>query len=371
MNIVIFGLTISSAWGNGHATLWRGLTKALVQKACRITFFERDTPYYAAHRDFIGAKDVGVVLYSDWDEIESRAQEKLRDADVVMVSSYCPDGAVAAELAGPAYQVRILYDLDTPVTLRSLREGEALSWLGATGFAPYDLVLSFTGGRAVEMLRAHGARRVDTLYGFVDPEVHRPVQRLDRFTCDLSFLGTHAADRQAALHELLIAPSSRLTDRKFLIGGAQYPHDFAWRPNIYFVHHLPPDDHPAFYCSSRLTLNITRGVMRELGWCPSGRLFEAAACGTPIVSDCFDGIDAFYEPGKEILLAESCADVAAAIALSDAELREIALAARARALAEHTAADRADQLLAAVEACRHSDEPPRPHSLADLALEER
>lgn len=365
MNIVVFGLTISSSWGNGHATQWRGLIKALAERGCRTTFFERDQPYYATHRDFGGTSDVKVVLYSDWSEVRAAAAASVRDADVVIVSSYCPDGAEAAELQGPAYQVRVLYDLDTPVTLDLLERGEVPSFLGPAMFEPFDLVLSFTGGPVLDRLTAYGARRVGALYGFVDPALHRRVRPRSRFRADLSFLGTYAEDRQQALDELFITTARRQGDRRFLIGGAQYPADFAWQPNIFFVHHLAPGEHAAFFSSSRLTLNVTRGIMKRFGWCPSGRLFEAAACGTPIISDRFDGIDAFFKPGEELLLADSAADVEAALQLSGTDLGQIADAALARVLSEHTAGNRAEELITAVEACRLPSEPftPDVHAL--------
>jgi spore maturation protein CgeB len=212
-------------------------------------------------------------------------------------------------------------------------------------------VLSYTGGRALRVLRERlGARRVAPLYGHVDPDVHRPSPRAQQYAADLSYLGTYAPDRQQALMALFVdAARSRLALR-FLIGGAQYPQDFPWGPNIYFVRHLPPAEHPAFFCSSRLTLNVTRRAMAEMGWCPSGRLFEATSCGTAVLSDYWDGLEEFFVPGEEILVAENTSDVIAALDLSDAELDRIAAAGRDRTLREHTSAHRAAELVRAVEA---------------------
>jgi spore maturation protein CgeB len=209
----------------------------------------------------------------------------------------------------------------------------------------FDLVLSYTGGTALDVLRTElGAVRVAPLYGHVDPEVHRPVQPVEGFRSDLSYLGTYAADRQAALEALFVEPARQRPERRFLIGGAQYPQDFPWAPNIFFVRHLPPPDHPAFFSSSRLTLNVTRQAMAEMGWCPSGRLFEASACGTPILSDSWEGLDAFFEPGREILVAATAEEAVAALDLSDAELGRIAAASRERTLAEHSSDRRAQEL---------------------------
>jgi spore maturation protein CgeB len=250
--------------------------------------------------------------------------------------------------------MRVFYDLDTPVTLARLEAGEEIGYIGPEGLRGFDLVLSYTGGAALEALEQRlGARRVAPLYGHVDPEVHRPVERQERFASDLSYLGTYAADRQEALDRLLIEPARRLPGRRFLIGGAQYPQDFPWTDNIHFVRHLPPPDHPAFFSSSRLTLNVTRAAMAAMGWCPSGRLFEAAACGTPILSDAWEGLDAFFAPGSEILVAGSTDEAAAAVDIDDAELRRIGRAARERALAEHTSDRRAQGLEAALAAVRH------------------
>jgi spore maturation protein CgeB len=202
--------------------------------------------------------------------------------------------------------------------------------------------LSYTGGAALDVLRNElGASRVAPLYGHVDPGVHRPVAPQAPFASDLSYLGTYAADRQAALETLFVEAAHRRPERRFLIGGAQYPQDFPWAPNIFFVQHLPPPDHPAFFSSSRLTLNVTRQAMAEMGWCPSGRLFEAAACGTPILSDWWEGLDAFFTPGSEILVGRTTDDAVAALDLSDAELERIAQASRERVLSEHTSDHRA------------------------------
>ena len=346
MKIVVFGLTISSSWGNGHATLWRGLCRALAGRGHEVVFFERDTPYYAENRDLHEIPGGRLVLYSDWESIRGSAAAEIADADVAMVTSYCPDGlAATAAVLDARGALRVFYDLDTPVTLSRMARGETTGYIGPDGLAGFDLVLSYTGGVALDELKSRlGARRVAPLYGHVDPETHRPAAPLERFQADLSYLGTYAADRQAALEQLFVEPARLRPGRRFLIGGAQYPQDFPWTDNIFFVRHLPPDEHPAFFCSGRLTLNVTREAMAAMGWCPSGRLFEAAACGVPILSDTWEGLDAFFAPAAEILTAETTEDALAAIDLSDAELNRIAKAARERSLAEHTSVRRAIEL---------------------------
>ena len=346
MKLVIFGLTISSSWGNGHATLWRGLCSALARRGHYIVFFERDVPYYAANRDLYELAGGRLVLYGDWEEVASDAARELADTDVAMVTSYCPDGIVASDLVLASHASRrVFYDLDTPVTLDQLRQGQSLSYIGSRGLSDFDLVLSYTGGAALEELSNRlGAQRVAPLYGSVDPAVHTPVQKVERYRADLSYLGTYAEDRQAVLSELLMEPARRLPLRRFLIGGAQYPTTFPWSENIYFVRHLPPSEHPAFYSSSRLTLNVTRKAMAEMGYCPSGRLFEAAACGAPVLSDWWVGLDKFFQPGQELLVARDTEDAVAAITLTDEELGRIGRNARQRALDEHTAEHRAQEV---------------------------
>jgi spore maturation protein CgeB len=263
-----------------------------------------------------------------------------------MVTSYCPDGLDASTLvleSSPG--LRVFYDLDSGVTLSRVRKGEDVPYLPQDGLGDFDLVLSYTGGRAPEELqRRLGARRVAALYGSVDPETHCQVSPNDALRADLSYLGTYAADRQDALQELFIEPARRRPDRRFLIGGSQYPPNFPWTRNIYYVWHMPPPVHSEFYCSSSLTLNVTRSAMAEMGYCPSGRLFEAAACGTPILTDSWEGLETFFEPGREILVARNADDAVEALEVPREGLRGIAAAARQRTLEQHTAAHRVQEL---------------------------
>src|SRR4051812_9342400 len=237
VKLVVFGLSISSSWGNGHATLWRALCRALARRGHRVVFFERDVPYYAGNRDLTEVPGGELVLYAEWDDVRRRAAREVATADVAMVTSYCPDGLAATDLVlAAARATRVFYDLDTPVTLSRLSAGESIGYIGPGGLSGFDLVLSYTGGAALDALRTRlGARRVAPLYGHVDPEVHRPAEPLERFRADLSYLGTYAEDRQAALEALFVAPARQRPERRFLIGGAQYPKEFPWTDNIYFV----------------------------------------------------------------------------------------------------------------------------------------
>lgn len=353
MKLVIFGLTVSSSWGNGHATLWRGLISALVEQRHRVVFFEKDLPFYVPHRDLRSLPPgAELILYPTWEEVLPRARQELADADVGMVTSYCPEGVAASrEVLDSPVSVRCFYDLDTPITLEREQRGEPVEYMPPEGLGGFDLVLSYTGGQALTALRTVlGARHVAPLYGSVNPGVHHPVAPKNSYQGDLSYLGTYAANRQAALERFFLEPARRLPHRRFVIGGAQYPADFAWTDNLFFVHHLPPAEHPAFYCSSRLTLNVTRGPMAEMGYCPSGRLFEAAACGVPVLSDDWEGLSTFFHPGEELLVARTTEDALAALSRSPEELVRIGQAARERTLTEHTATRRAEELVALLDA---------------------
>jgi spore maturation protein CgeB len=348
VRFTVFGLTISSSWGNGHATPWRGLCRGLAARGHRVTFFERDVPYYAAHRDAPAPDGCDLRLYTEWDDIVGDAQRAADEADVAMVTSYCPDAQAAADLVlGSPADLKVFYDMDAPITLDRLERSAPVEYLPRDGLAGFDLVLSFTGGAALDALRTRlGARAVAPLYGSVDPYVHRPVNVGCARRFDLTYLGTYAPERQQALDALFIEPARQRPDRQFAIAGSLYPATgFPWQANISYLRHLPPPEHPAFYSASNLTLNVTRAPMAAMGFCPSGRLFEAAACGTPVVTDWWEGLDTFFEPGREILVARGADDVTAALDLDGETRRQIGRRARERTLAHHSAQARADQLV--------------------------
>ena len=349
MKFAIFGLTVSSSWGNGHATLWRGLIRALTRQGHEVVFFERDVSYYAGARDLWSLWDgAELVLYPDWESVRARASAEVARSDVAMVTSYCADALPASDLIlAEAPALRCFYDLDTPVTLARLGAGEEVAYVPPYGLGDFDLVLSYTGGEALTALQQRlGAVRVAPLYGHVDPAQHRPSEPVDAFRGALSYLGTYAADRQEALERLFLEPARRRPELRFMLAGSGYPDDFPWTDNIFFMRHLPPPDHPAFFASSRLTLNVTRADMAAMGYCPSGRLFEAAACGVPVLSDAWEGLDSFFEPGREILIARTSEEAVAALDLGDEEIGRVARAARERVLAEHTSEHRARELVA-------------------------
>lgn len=351
MKLVIFGLSVSSAWGNGHATLWRGLLRALIERGHYPVFFERDVPYYAQNRDLWEIEGGELVLYTEWKNILPLAESHLREADIGMITSYCPDAVAATEaVMNSGVPYRVFYDLDTPVTLERAMAGDCVEYLGPRALRDFDLVFSYTGGQALtETQRLFGACEVVPLYGSADPREHRPAAPSPEYEADLSYLGTYAADRQRKLEDLFVEPARRLPEQRFLLGGSQYPDAFPWTGNMRYAGHVPPPAHPQFYCSAKLNLSVTRQAMANMGWCPSGRLFEAAACGAPLLTDYWPGLEEFFEPGREILVAETTEEAIEHLQRPAAELRSIGQAALERVREQHTAAHRAEEFEAAIE----------------------
>ncbi len=353
MKIVVYGLTVTSSWGNGHATTYRSLLKALARRGHRIDFVEKDVEWYRSNRDLPEPDFCTVHLYDDWEPNERSLLGLSADADVVVIGSYFPDAIAATKgLAGRAPV--LFYDIDTPITLRALRERGGTEYLDAALVPEYAAYLSFTGGPALDELRMRfGARRAVPFFCSVDPELYRPTTPEKAFCCDFSYLGTYAPDRQAKLMEFLDVPAALLPEQRFIVAGPQYADDTVWQPGVRRMVHVPPNDHPAFYSSSRFTLNLTRNDMVQAGYSPSVRLFEASACGTAIVSDTWPGLEEFLTPGEEVLLPADGYEVAAILReMGDAERKAIGLRARARILEEHTSAHRAAQFEEVVSWCR-------------------
>jgi spore maturation protein CgeB len=353
LKITLFGLTLSSSWGNGHATPYRAILRALHRLGHRVTFYERDVPYYARHRDFRQCEYCDLKLYSGWDEIRGEALAEAAASDVAMTASYVPEGArIADELLALSGPLRVFYDLDTPVTLQQLKQGD-LDYLRAGQLQHFDLVLSWTGGATLgTLVRDYGVKVALPLYGCVDPDVYRRLPPRPGLRCELSYMGTYAADRQSKLESMFLEPARQRPTWKFLLAGSLYPADLPWPPNVRRMEHVPPADHAALYSSSRVTLNLTREAMAASGYCPSGRFFEAAACGTPIVTDWFPGLESFFEPGAEVQVAHDAGEILHVLDRSDADLMGMARRAHERTLEEHTGYRRALTLLAAFEAAR-------------------
>ena len=350
-SLVVFGLSLSSSWGNGHAPTYRGLLRELAARDWRITFFERDVEWYRSNRDLPQPDYCELVLYADWSAAtRANARATVAAADAVLVGSLVPDGPGIIDWLATTQRPLVFYDIDTPNTLVELHARRQTDYLRADQIPLFEVYLSFAGGPALDELHKRwGARSAEALYCGVDPRVYCPVPADPRFECTLGYMGTYASDRQASLDQLLIEPARHLPDQRFMLAGPQYP-PMDLPPNVRHEIHVYPRDHAAFYCSNQATLNLTRRAMRRYGWAPSTRLFEAAACGACIVSDTWPGLDQLLRPGAEVLLAESAADVLAHLAALGPERRaRIGQAARQRILGEHTYARRAAQLEAALD----------------------
>lgn len=350
MKITIFGLTLSSSWGNGHATPYRAILRALHCRGVCVVFYEKNVPYYAAHRDFSACEYCELKLYSCWEQIRREALREVRESDVVITASYCPEGShINDEVLESDVPLRIFYDLDTPITLKALLSG-SLDYLRPEQIPQFDLYLSFTGGSALRKLEEQcGAQMARPLYGCVDPEAYHRAAPREEFRCSLSYLGTYAPDRQQKLDDLLLASARRRADLPFVIAGPLYPRESVWPANVKRFEHVAPAQHPALYSSSRATLNITRKEMAESGYCPSGRFFEAAACGTPILTDGWEGLETFFDPETELRVVDTADDVLSSLSMPESELWAMARRARCRTLAEHTGERRAEQLLSYCE----------------------
>jgi spore maturation protein CgeB len=351
---VMLGLSITSSWGNGHAAVYRGLARELSRRGHHILFLERDQPWYAQNRDLPAPPYARTEVYASLEELEQRFSEEVRQADFVLVGSFVPDGVAVGEwVLRTAQGVTFFYDIDTPVTLASLERGET-PYLSPALIPRYDAYLSVTGGPTLERVRKlYGARRVGALYCFGDPEVFSP-QPADQ-AWDLGYVGTYSADRQPVVDALLLEPARRRPRARFVVAGSQYPASPAWPTNVDRIEHPSPTAHRAVYNRLRFTLNVTRSEMVTAGYSPAIRLFEAAACGTPVISDYWVGLENFFVPGEEILVARSTADVLRFLTcLSDDQRRDLGRRARARVLGEHTAAHRAAQLEAHVAGSREA-----------------
>ncbi len=358
VKIVIFGLSITSSWGNGHATTFRALARALHGRGHSIVFFEKDVEWYASNRDLPEPGFCELTLYTRWADVLPVVRRELASADVAMVGSYFPDGIAAMDaMLDSTATVRTFYDIDTPITVAALRERGATDYVRADQLPALDVYFSFTGGPILAEIESRfGVRRAAPLYCSFDPERYRTYPRSPRFACALSYMGTYAPDRQPKLEEFLFAAATALPEERFIVAGPQYPRQVRWPRNVRHIVHLNPRWHPHLYSSSRLTLNVTRREMVLAGYSPSVRLFEAAACGATIVSDNWPGLDAFFEPGREILLPASAGEIVRYLGeLDECELRDIGLAAQRRVLAAHTSQKRAQEFEGEVEAAHRGE----------------
>jgi spore maturation protein CgeB len=348
MKIVVLGLSITSTWGNGHATTYRSLVRALAARKHEILFLERDVEWYATQRDMAEPAFCRLGLYKTLTDLERRFEADVRSADLVIVGSYVAEGvAVADWITRNAQGLTAFYDIDTPVTLAKLEKGDH-EYLSPDLIPRFDIYLSFTGGPLLDRLASKfGARRVRPLYCSADPDIYYP-QHVKKLW-DLGYIGTYSADRHRQFEVLLLVTAQKYPSGRFIVAGSQYPSDLQWPPNLVHILHLPFIRHRTFYNQQRFTLNLTREPMVKAGFSPSVRLFEAAACGTAMISDHWAGVENFFEPGKEILLAASASDILDLIgSTSDDQSAQIGKAAMDRFFKEHTPDHRAAQLEAYV-----------------------
>jgi spore maturation protein CgeB len=357
MTIVILGLSITSSWGNGHATTYRALVRALALRGHDVLFLERDADWYAGNRDLPNPPYCRTRLYHSMQELRDRHTHDIHDAALVIVGSYVPEGIAAIDLVHRvAAGVTAFYDIDTPVTIQRLKRGDA-DYVSTAQIPRFDLYLSFTGGPTLEQLHgAYGARHPRALYCSVDPDLYYPEQVSCEF--DLGYLGTYSDDRQPVLDRLMLGAAREWSRGRFVVAGPQYPDAIEWPANVTRVTHLAPAEHRRFYNRLRYTLNVTRRDMVLAGYSPSVRLFEAAACGTPIISDQWEGLETVLACGKEVLIAQRQSDTLSYLRdIPEEQRMRIGLAARRRVLTTHTAAHRAVELETFVSEVGHGMTP--------------
>jgi spore maturation protein CgeB len=344
LKIVFLGLSITSSWGNGHATTYRALVRALAARGHDILFLERNTPWYAAARDLPSPPYCRTIIYNNFGELKKHVAA-IRTADLVIVGSYVPKGiAVSRWVLDNALGITVFYDIDTPVTLAMLEQDSA-PYLTADLIPRYNLYLSFTGGPTLERIERHfGSPMARAFYCAVDPEDYRPIPH-SRRRWQLGYMGTYSWDRQEMLDRLLLEPARCRPEAHMVVAGSQYPTSILWPPNVTRIEHVAPGAHRHFYGKQAFTLNLTRGNMIRAGYSPSVRLFEAAACACPIITDWWEGLDTFFKVGEEVLIADSPAQVIEYVFdIPAQERRKIGQRAMARVLSEHTSAHRAAQL---------------------------
>lgn len=344
MKIVFFGLSITSSWGNGHATTYRALIKALHDRGHRIVFFEKDTYWYADNRDLPRPDFCDVRIFKNWKKAIGEIRRELADADAAVIGSFFPDGITAIDLALESrVPVTAFYDIDTPITIAPLRAEARAAYMRADQVANLDLYFSFTGGPLLlELELKFCAKRALPLYCSFDESLYRRRDASKRYACDLSYMGTYAVDRQPKIDQWLLGVAASEPQKKFILAGPQYPKTVRPTNNVRRIEHLNPRWHPHIYSSSRFVLNVTRRDMVTWGYSPSVRLFEAAACGATMVSDNWPGLESFFRPGTEILLPTAASDVRDYLNhMDEASIRHIGAAAQARVLESHTNKHRA------------------------------
>jgi spore maturation protein CgeB len=344
MNIVILGQSITSSWRNGHAATFRGLVRELNNRNHQVLFLERDMPRYFIHRDLQNPDYCKIELYNSLQDLEQRFTEQVREADLVIVGSYIIEGIQVGEWVQKiATGIKGFYDSDTLVTLKKL-EREDYEYLHPDMIPKYDMYLSSTGGPMLDILeQKYGSPMARPLYCAFDPDLYYPDQQ--ELKWDLGYLGTYSDDRQPHLEKLVLDAARAWPDGRFVVAGSQYPENIEWPKNTEYIDYLPPSEHRLFYNSQRFTQNIISTDVLNTGYTPNTRLFEAAACCTPIISDYWEGLDTFFDFDTEILISYSAGDTLKYLReICNSERKAIGARAHKKVMAHHTVAHRAQEL---------------------------
>lgn len=354
LRIAFFGSSLVSCYWNGAATYYRGIIRALHERGHKVTFFEPDAFGRQQNRDIDDPDWAQVVVYSGEDEAEAaRALEQARGVDLVVKASGVGvfDEFLEREvLSLQSATTRVAFwDVDAPATLERML-GDTHDPLRAH-VPRYDLVLTYGGGqRVIDAYHDLGARECVPIYNALDPDTHHPVPADPRFDADLAFLGNRLPDREARVHRFFFDAARQAPEFAFLFGGSGWD-DVALPENVRYLGHVSTRDHNAFNCSARMVLNINRDSMARFGFSPPTRVFEAAGAGACLVTDAWEGIEMFLEPGREVLVADGPEQIVELLrSIDPAQARQIGERARARLLREHTYAHRAAQLEDLLEA---------------------
>lgn len=341
MKIAILGLSVTSSWGNGHATAFRSLVKGLSKRGHSVVFLERDMPWYSANRDMPESEFCSIIIYNSVSQLKKDHLKEIVQADAVIVGSYVPDGIEAGQwVIDNAPGIKAFYDIDTPVTLSKLRSNTC-SYLSPRLIPHYDIYLSFSGGKCPGIFEYEfGSPATRQFYCSVDPDLYYPSRSVKKW--DLGYLGAYSDDRQSSLENLMLEAARRWEKGRFIVAGPQYPQHISWPNNVERIEHMPPSLHIDFYNHQRFTLNITRADMIKTGYSPSVRLFEAAACGVPVISDWWEGIDSIFTPGEAIFISRSPNDTLEILNnISERHRLNVGEKAKQTVLKQHTGLQRA------------------------------
>ncbi|NUZ05555.1 CgeB family protein [Piscinibacter koreensis] len=366
MDIAFFGSSLVSAYWNGAATYYRGIVRALHERGHRVRFYEPDAYGRQQHRDIPDPDWAEVIVYpGEGDDHALRMVDHARGADLVVKASGVGVFDALLERAVLDLQGRstrvVFWDVDAPATLD--RIGHDASDPFRALVPRYDLVLTYGGGDpVVRAYEGFGAQVCVPIYNALDPTTHHPVDADPRFDGDLGFLGNRLPDREARVEEFFLRAAAQLPERRFLLGGSGWA-DKPMPANVSYLGHVYTADHNAFNRTPRTVLNVSRESMARYGFSPATRVFEAAGAAACLITDAWEGIELFLEPGSEVLVARDGDEVAAHVERTDAATaRRIGEAAYRRVLAEHTYAHRAAQLEALLEG--HAARAPLAESVA-------